>query len=333
MSNVDHVEAMNDQLQRLVIGLFDADSIGPVDVIQTLWSGYGQILRVTLEGGRVGSVILKHVSPPTQASHPRGWSTNLSHQRKLRSYQVESAWYRNWSSRCSEQCRVPKCYFIDDSQDRVVFVLEDLDAAGFPARRSGLKIDEVKLCLAWLATFHADFIGEHPDALWPVGTYWHLNTRPDEWSAMQSGPLKAAAQKIDATLNSCPFQTIVHGDAKVANFCFRPDGLAVAAVDFQYVGGGCGMKDVAYFLGSCLQEEECEQYEQELLSYYFGHLTTAIRRGKKQVDAQALEQSWREMFPFAWADFNRFLIGWCPGHQKLTGYSERVTQQAIDSLN
>ncbi len=327
---MDHVEVMDEQLQRLVIQLFDAESIRSVDVIQTLWSGYGQILRVTLEGGRVGSAILKHVTPPRQASHPRGWSTDQSHQRKLRSYQVEASWYRDWSRRCNERCRVPKCHFIDDSQGSVVFVLEDLDAAGFPSRRSGLKIDEVKMCLTWLANFHAEFIGEQPATLWPIGTYWHLETRPDEWNAMPSGPLKTAAKRIDAALNECPYLTIVHGDAKVANFCFSPDGLAVAAVDFQYVGGGCGMKDVAYFLGSCLREEECEQFEQELLSHYFDRLTTAIRRSEKQVDTTALEQSWREMFPFAWADFNRFLVGWCPGHQKLTGYSERVTRQVIE---
>jgi Ser/Thr protein kinase RdoA (MazF antagonist) len=65
--------------------------------------------------------------------------------------------------------------------------------------------------------------------------------------------VKAAV--IDQVLNNCSYQTIVHGDAKLANFCFSKEG-AVSAVDFQYVGGGCGMKDVAYFLGSCLTGKE-----------------------------------------------------------------------------
>ncbi|QDT08434.1 Phosphotransferase enzyme family protein [Planctomycetes bacterium K23_9] len=324
---------MDDQLQRLVVQLFDADSISRVEVIQTLWSGYGQILKVTLDGGSAASVILKHVTPPSQASHPRGWSTDRSHQRKLRSYQVESAWYRDWSGRCGDRCRVPKCYLIDDSQGRAVFVLEDLDAAGFSARRSGLKIDAVKTCLSWLAEFHAEFIGEQPARLWSIGTYWHLDTRPDEWDVMPAGPLKDAAKKIDAALRESPYQTFVHGDAKVANFCFTPEGDAVAAVDFQYVGGGCGMKDVAYLLGSCISDDDCEQYEQELLWHYFERLGEAISRSEKQVDAVALERNWRTMFPLAWADFNRFLEGWCPGHQKLTGYSQKIAVSVVRSLD
>ena len=93
-------------------------------------------------------------------------------------------------------------------------------------------------------------------------------TRPDELAAMEEGPLKRAAEIIDTRLSGARFQTFVHGDAKLANFCFR-ESAAVAAVDFQYVGRGCGMKDLAYFLGSCLSEEECEKRERELLDLYF----------------------------------------------------------------
>ena len=74
---------------------------------------------------------------------------------------------------------------------------------------------------------------------------------------MKDSPLKENAFLIDEKLYQSSFKTIVHGDAKLANFCFTKDGCRSAAVDFQYVGGGCGMKDVAYFLGSCLTEEEC----------------------------------------------------------------------------
>ena len=106
-----------------------------------------------------------------------------------------------------------------------------------------------------------------PKKLWQKGSYWHLSTRPDELKAMQHSKLKDAAKSIDEQLNNCKYKTLIHGDAKVANFCFADDMSSVAAVDFQYVGGGCGMKDVAYFLGSCLSSSECENYEKELLDF------------------------------------------------------------------
>ena len=123
----------------------------------------------------------------------------------------------------------------------------------------------------WLAHFHATFMGETPDGLWEVGSYWHLDTRPDELEALDDVHLKQAAGEIDALLRAARFQTFVHGDAKLANFCFSEDGTQVAAVDFQYVGGGCGMKDVAYFIGSCLYEEDCERHEAALLGFISVH--------------------------------------------------------------
>jgi hypothetical protein len=66
----------------------------------------------------------------------------------------------------------------------IVLVLEDLDAAGFPGRRTAADETRMRACLHWLAHFHATFIGEPPEGLWPTGTYWHLATRPDELEAL-----------------------------------------------------------------------------------------------------------------------------------------------------
>ncbi len=56
-------------------------------------------------------------------------------------------------------------------------------------------------------------------------------------------------------------------------------------------------------------------------------------RGIEQVEFTSLEISWRKLYPVAWADFVRFLEGWCPGHAKLTGYSRRMVDIALDSLD
>lgn len=210
--------------------------------------------------------------------------------------------------------------------------MEDLDAAGFPVRKSSLDKAGVKLCLSWLANFHAAFLNEVPDGLWQTGTYWHLATRPDELEAMQEGDMKRFAHAIDKMLNECAYQTFVHGDAKVANFCFSNDEKSVAAVDFQYVGRGCGMKDVAYFLGSCLSEHECDQWEEELLNYYFVELKTALDLMEKKVDWHVLKAEWLALFPVAWTDFYRFMLGWMPTHRKINAYTKKTASQVIKQL-
>jgi len=303
-----------------------------MEVIQRLWSGYGEIVRYGLTDCDRQSVIVKHVKLAGQGKHPRGWNTDLSHRRKRRSYQIETAWYANWSSRCDDVCRVPRCLAFEALDDEVLIILEDLNVAGFSERRSFVNGKEILACLNWLANFHATFMGEQPEDLWPTGTYWHLETRPDELQALNDAELKSAAVAIDQKLRLSPYQTIVHGDAKLANFCFSDDGRQVAAVDFQYVGGGCGMKDVAYFIGSCLDEDECQRQQSYLLDVYFQYLRQALNAKQKQVDVGALERNWRELFPVAWTDFHRFLKGWSPGNWKINSYSERLSREVIAQL-
>ncbi|MFK7852271.1 MAG: phosphotransferase [Akkermansiaceae bacterium] len=313
----------------LLCRISGAKRVVGVEKIQQLWSGYGELLRCQLEGGNRPSVIVKDVDLGGGENHPRGWNTDVGHQRKLRSYEVEAAWYETWSSRCTEACRVPRCLAVERDGGRVCMVLEDLDAVGFPCRCDGAGLAEAKTGLRWLAAFHANFLDSKPEGLWESGTYWHLGTRIDEWDRLPNGPLKDVASAIDESLSESRFQTIVHGDAKLANFCFSEDGESVAAVDFQYVGGGCGMKDVAYFIGSVFEESNCERFEEELLGEYFCGLRKYLPEG---MDAESLEDEWRALYPVAWTDFHRFLLGWSPGHWKLHGYSERLTQQTIEKL-
>ncbi|MEM7245475.1 MAG: oxidoreductase family protein [Acidobacteriota bacterium] len=310
-----------------------AETATPGERIQSLWSGYGEIRRVHLTGHALESVVVKRVSPPTDTDHPRGWNTSRSHERKLRSYVIEEHWYSRWAERCAGRARVPRCLGTQASDGQSLFVLEDLDDAGFPYRRQDATDEDILACLGWLADFHARFLGAAPEGLWPVGTYWHLETRPDELAATDDPCLRAAAPLIDDRLNQCRFQTFVHGDAKIANFCFPAEGEGVAAVDFQYVGGGCGMKDVAYFLSSCMSERECEARAEFFLDEYFNLLRAALPLAETPVDPAALEAEWRALYPIAWADFYRFLAGWSPTHWKIHGYSDRLTREVLATFD
>jgi hypothetical protein len=314
--------------------------------IQSLWDGYGEIRRVTLEGVDIDSAIVKHVAPPVVARGKTSEPALRSHRRKLRSYAVELAFYQRYAARCGTGCRVPRALHLESLDNGWLFVLEDLDAAGLDLRRSRLSQQETTSCLAWLAEFHATFLGEPPLELWKVGTYWHLATRPDELSTLSVESLKQHAQRFDAALNGATFRTFVHGDAKLENFCFaRPaagsskegraaqsskeDGALVSAVDFQYVGGGAGIKDLAYFLGSCLSASECETNVGRHLDTYFELLERALAARASNADFPALEREWRALFPVAWADFYRFLLGWAKDAYPFDAYSRKLTQQAI----
>ena len=324
---------LGEKFESLILETTGAQAIVSSEVIQELWSGYGQILRLELDQGPRKTVVVKYVTMPQDKRHPRGWNSNLSHERKVFSYQVETEWYQSWSSRCDSRCRIPG--FLDFARDgeNVLLVLEDLNSSGFPVRLTSLDWQQVAMCLEWLAEFHATFMGEKPEGLWETGTYWHLATRPDELKILDDEPLKNAASAIDQILNKATFQTFVHGDAKLANFWFSEHGDAVSALDFQYIGASCGMKDVAYFLGSCLSETECEKNEEALLETYFNFLSAALERRQPDLDTTAVIAEWRKLFPVAWTDFHRFLKGWCPGHWKINSYSEQVAREVIASIS
>lgn len=319
-------------IESAVLEATGSTGISGQETLQRIWSGYGAIKRYRLSGGQCAAVIVKHVQVPAEPAHPRGWNSPRSHARKIRSFEVESQWYRSFNAECDRHCRVARCFATWQHDGEFLIILEDLDASGFPLRHSTANPDQMAPCLRWLARFHAHFLGRVPTGLWPVGTYWHLDTRPDELAALEDKALKDAASAIDQALRNCSFQTLVHGDAKLANFCFSPDGDSVAAVDFQYVGGGCGMKDLAYFIGSCLDEADCARCESFLLDVYFEALTHALTAFGKASLAGSVEAAWRPLFAYAWADFHRFIKGWSPAHRKINRYSENMSQQVIKQL-
>jgi hypothetical protein len=312
-----------DALAERVRRSLGADEVLLVERLQSLWGGYGELWRAqATKAHEVTPVIVKHVHPP-------GGEQSRSHRRKLRSYETERLFYGKYAAACSTtaSCRVPLPLAVSAEQGGWLFVLEDLDHAGYGERRSRASAADVVATLRWLAHFHARFLGQPPDALWKVGTYWHLATRPDELVAMKHAALRRAAPAIDARLNQARFKTWVHGDAKLENVCFRSDASEVALVDFQYVGGGVGVKDVAYFLSSCLSPRECESQAEAYLDTYFDELRRALPRASPE-----LEREWRELYPFAWADFQRFLLGWAPGQFDRDRYANALVEQVLATL-
>ncbi len=322
---------MNSDFKDYLLKVTKATACEEIEIIQSLWSDYGRISRYQLHKASLNSVVVKFISLNQVNEHPRGWNTEYSHDRKVKSYKVETYWYEKWSQQCINNCKVPELVGSFSEGNNQWIVLEDLNV-NFPLRKQQLNLLEVKVCLKWLANFHATFLFHEPKGLWDVGTYWHLKTRPDEFKNIKNEELKSKASLIDDLLSQCKYQTIVHGDAKLANFCFSENGENVAAVDFQYVGGGCGMKDVAYFLGSCLSNSESELYQDELLEFYFSELKQSLESSTFFIDFEEFEQEWRKMYPIACTDFTRFLLGWMPSHQKINSYNLNLMNSVLSDL-
>ncbi|MEZ8023524.1 phosphotransferase [Vibrio sp. 1F255] len=325
-----------------------------VQVIQRLWGGYGELVRLVFSqesSAELKSVIVKHVALPDKAEHPKGWNTKLSHQRKVHSYQVETAWYQSFTQQWDERCPVPVGLQCELEENEWLIVMQDLADIGFPLisqfdvlaasdyQASSYTREEQKqrnACLKWLANFHAKHINinqEQLSSLWQVGTYWHLDTRPDELNALADLPLKNQAKHIDRLLKECPYQTLVHGDAKLANFCFDSESERAAAVDFQYVGHGCAMKDVALFMSSAVRPQDCAELEPQVLDIYFRHLKEALAYYQPHLSFDEVEAAWRPMCYVAWADFQRFVKGWSPEHWKINPYTEQLTLRVLTQLD
>ncbi|MBJ2129011.1 DUF1679 domain-containing protein [Alteromonas sp. IB21] len=309
---------------------------------------------------RFTHVVVKCASPPSNLAHPKGWNGQRSDERKRHSFRVENYFYDKVQWLTTERCRTATCVAHAQKGDSTLLVMEDLAHCGYTHTSMSLSPNNAKTVLKWLAHFHGRFLTKEAGEknrdtnLWPEGTYWHLSTREDEYQAMPEGLLKQNAEAISKRLSSARYQTLVHGDAKVANFCFTADFSSCAAVDFQYVGYGVGVKDVAYFLGSALTTQEQQEHRETLLDTYFNELEIALlarlsendlhcafTHSDSSINNDALMyndvvqviKEWKYLYSFACADFYRFLAGWSPEHWKLDQELQHQTDIALAKLS
>ena len=206
--------------------------------IARLWGGMGYIYRVHV---RDHQRVVKYVRLPSSTT-PNHYPSR-SDQRKADSYHVEANFYQyvaplliqqQQQHNSNNQCmiRVPTPYYVERTTDAIFIVLAYIQPSS-----STLTPTRTKLVLDWLARFHAATWKRHNNNndndnyhnnnyykhLQPIGTYWHLDTRPDEHARMRprgwEGRLKKlAARAIQQRLQCDPCQCLVHGDVKEANF-------------------------------------------------------------------------------------------------------------------
>jgi hypothetical protein len=267
----------------------------------------GSIYKVSIDDSAV--FVIKHVIMP-----PSG-EQSLGDQRKAHSYQVEANFYDHVAPDLSSIVELPTPFYVERGPKNKEITICMSMLHGSCIQTS--ELDDVHGTLRWLAQFHAAYWGEEAVSevlstakLQKTGSYWHLDTRPDEHSDMASagwqGRVKRAARAIDECLKRDYMQCLIHGDPKEANImrlgksgnCSR-----IAMYDFQYCGKGTPTRDLAYFLCSSCHKA----WESELVKYYYEQLKDELmRQGKTPPDLRHFHNS----LELAFCDFHRFLCGW-----------------------
>ncbi len=301
-----------------------AAKVGETHLVQPLWGGLGELWRIELTGGPIESAILKCV----RASNEQ--TKSLAEQRKWRSYEIEQRWYERHSPKCGEECRLARWYGSRVQPGELLLLLEDLGSGGYAPQKSP-SARQLKSGLEWLARFHARFVGQRPEGLWEQGTYWNLEYRQEELERTTHPWFKTHAWALDRELRNCRFQTVVHGDAKASNFLWRGEDEA-AVVDFQWVGPGCGMRDVTLLLDRCLGEERCLEEADSWLDHYLETLHSELIRLEQELPWEALEAEWRRLYPIAWCDHERLWLGWGQGTQSLGPYTQQLMERSGTAL-
>ena len=177
---------------------------------------------------------------------------------------------------------------------RYVLVLEDISDARPPSQVEGGSLDDALISLATLAKFHAHhWMNEESIAV--SDRIWALNRLPKVSQASYArnreeflgrfGDLvgEAKMQVIDdaqdsledllAPLAQDPW-TLLHGDYRLDNIMFRPNG-EIVVIDYQLLSKGRPGWDVAYFITTALSADYKSEEETMLKHYH----ETLLRAG------------------------------------------------------
>lgn len=249
--------------------------------------GKGQVancyrLTITHDAGR-SSVIAK-VPSSDEVSRSTAALQHL--------YQREVSFYQHLAMLITT--RTPRCYYAErDESDNFLLLLEDLSPSAVVDQFVGVSLGTARAGLAALAGLHGPTHArvEIHDATWLRGVSEEL--RPlysavlpvlfdqflERYDAHIDDDLRAMVLALKGRLAlfseyATPFPCVTHGDFRTDNLLIDAcDGtVALAVVDWQTVGVGSPLLDVAYFLTTSLTPEDCAQYEFELLDYYLGKL-------------------------------------------------------------
>ncbi len=288
-----------------------ADAAGRAEVVDVASRpvGTGQVaetrrLSLTWEPAGAGpSAVIAKVPSPDPASRAAATA--------VRTYEIEAGFYRDVAP--TVDVRAPACWctrWAPETDDYVV-LLEDLAPAEQGDQLGGCSVDQAASALRELVALHAPRWGDATllDLPWLDGVTPEraqmlaallaalLPGFIDTFTATVSPEVMSLAERFvprseDYLLGWHGPTTVTHGDFRLDNLLFG--GPRVGVVDWQTVGVGAAVGDVAYFLGGSLRPDVRAAHEDELVREYHDRLRAA-----------GVDQSWDD----CWRGYRRGAFG------------------------
>nr|WP_282571004.1 aminoglycoside phosphotransferase family protein [Sphingopyxis sp. MSC1_008] len=221
-------------------------------------------------------------------------------------YVKEISWYRELAA--ASGVPAPICHYCDIADDDVDFVLilSDLAPARAGDQLAGLGLSGLIPCIEAAAKLHGYLWNDARLAQMPSLARDNAGLIRTLFPQLYAGfreryAARLAAEvldlgaglvtKLDAYLAREPsVRTIVHGDLRVDNILFAPNGEACWIVDWQTLGRGSGAADLAYLVGTSIADPlERAAADRPAFDHWIAALTAA---GVKP-DAEALWTDYR----------------------------------------
>ena len=200
----------------------------------------------------------------------------------------------------------------EDRGHRFVLVLEDLAGMRPGDHFAGATPDQARCAIRALARLHGRYwndVGRPPLSDRFDTTGWKV--RPllqilylaflvptlERFGGFFSGEMRRTAEAygprvadhVAGIASSAPL-TFIHGDYRLDNLFFGAGPEDIALIDWQVSGLGCGLYDVAFFLGASVTVEVRREIERDALQEY---TDIVVETGGEKAQEFTFDECWR----------------------------------------
>jgi hypothetical protein len=232
----------------------------------------------------------------------------------VRNYELEISWYRDLAASTPVNC--PHCYHAEIADNGIDFVLllDDRSPAKQGDQLAGANGTAMRAAVTELAALHAAhwngpvldqyewlrFGTANKEIVRQLLPVLYTGFRERYAQRLEPAVLVMGQHLVDNIghyLDAAPAAlTVVHSDYRLDNLLFAPDGQ-VTVVDWQTVGVGAPMADLAYLIGTSIADPAVRADEElRLFDHYFELLQTA------GIDADK-SGHWRDYRRYAFSGF------------------------------